>query len=68
MRGKEQIVSLPRILLLPCCVMVAPQILVLFVWVRILSGQQKNRIQLLDSVFFCIFAAGFGYWLLAIGY
>lgn len=52
MRGKKKSVFLPRILLLPCCVMVAPQILVLFVWVRILSGQQKNRIQLLDSVFF----------------
>ena len=25
---------------LPCCVMVAPQILVLYVWVRILAGQQ----------------------------
>ncbi len=57
MRGKEKIVSLPRILLLPCCVMVAPQILVLFVWVRILSGQQKNLNPMLDSDFFCTFAA-----------
>ena len=35
MRGKEKIVFLPRISLLPCCVMVAPQILVLFVWADI---------------------------------
>ncbi len=57
MRGKKKNVFLPRILLLPCCVMVAPQILVLFVWVRILSGQQKNLNPMLDSDFFCTFAA-----------
>ena len=57
MRGKKKSVFLPRILLLPCCVMVAPQILVLFVWVRILSGQQKNLNPVMDSDFFCIFAA-----------
>ena len=28
---------------LPCGVMVAQQILVLFVWVRVLSGQQKQK-------------------------
>ncbi len=67
MRGKEKSVSLPRISLLPCCVMVAPQILVLFVWVRILSGQQKIWIRVSDSDFFCTFAAANLYWLLAIG-
>ena len=32
-----------RILFLSCCVMLAPQILVLLVWVRILAGQREMR-------------------------
>lgn len=39
---------------MPCCVMVAPQILVLFVWVRVLAGQQKVAVLLM--VAFYVFA------------
>lgn len=66
MRGKKKNVFLPRISLLPCCVMVAPQILVLFVWVRILSGQQKKPNSIVGFGFFLHLCRGF--WLLAVSY